>query len=186
MTTQAAPAARSGEQILLMSAMYGLVEIIAWMYCSFQQLITTHDSIVGMLQGGTIVPSNVTAQQIIEFLSTNMDKYNKIAWTVAIITQVIYLGAALPGSPIHGKLLHRIIIAAFFILEVVTDLWYSIATNTTIGGAFLWIFNWGNGGWIVSLSYIAAMSVGSIFLGIRGFYRLEKVLSAVFRPRVAA
>lgn len=181
-----ATARSSGEQIVLMQGLYGAVEIIAWMYCSFQQLITTHDSIVGMLQGGTIVPSNITAQQLIEFLSSNMDKFNKIAWTVAIITQVIYLGAALPGSPIHGKLLHKLIIAGFFILEVVTDLWYSIATNTTIGGAFLWIFNWGNGGWIVSLSYIAAMSAGSIFLGIRGFYRVEKVLAVVFRARQAA
>lgn len=186
-TSSTATTARAtGERMALVTGIYALIEVGAWMYCSFQQLITTHDSIVGILQGGTIVPSNITAQQLLVFLQSNMDKDNKIAWTVAIITQVVYWGAALPGSPIHGKLLHKIIIWGFFILEVVTDLWYSIATNTTIGGAFVWIFNWGNGGWLVSLCYIAAMSAGSIFLGIRGFYRLEKILASVFRTNHSA
>lgn len=178
---QQTTAARAGSNLALMSGLYALVEIGAWAYCSFQQLITTHDSIVGILQGGTLVPTNMTAVQLLQFLQSNMDKYNKIAWLVAIITQVIYWGAALPGSPIHNKLLHRLIIWSFFGLEVVTDLWYSIATNTTLGGAFVWIFNWENGGWLVSLCYIAAMSAGSIFLGIRGFYRLERILAPVFR-----
>lgn len=178
--------ATSGERLALVTGLYALIEVGAWVYCSFQQLITTHDSIVGILQGGTIVPSNITAGQLLVFLQSNMDKDNKIAWTVAIITQVVYWGTALPGGPIHNKLLHRLIIWGFFILEVVTDLWYSIATNTTIGGAFVWIFNWGNGGWLVSLCYIAAMSAGSIFLGIRGFYRLEKILAPVFRTNHSA
>ncbi len=183
----AAPTARSSsERLVLVSGLYALLEIAAWAYCSFQQLITTHDSIVGILQGGTIVPSQLSAVELLNFLNSNMDKYSKISWTVAIITQIIYLGAALPGSPIHSVLLHRLIIWGFFILEVITDLWYSIATNTTIGGAFVWIFNWGNGGWLVSLCYIAAMSAGSIFLGIRGFYRLEKILVAVFKPVASA
>jgi hypothetical protein len=177
---------KSGERLALVSGLYALFEIGAWAYCSFQQLITTHDSIVGILQGGTIVPSHLTALQLLAFLQSNMDKDNKIAWTVALITQVIYWGAAFPVTPIHNKLLHRIIIGGFFVLEVVTDLWYSIATNTTIGGAFIWIFSFGNGGWLVSLCYIAAMSVGSMFLGIRGFYRLERVLGPVFRSNATA
>jgi hypothetical protein len=181
-STPAKAAQKGGERLALVTGLYAIIEVGAWCYCSLQQLITTHDSIVGILQGGTIVPSHITAQELLNFLQSNMDKDNKIAWTVALITQVIYWGAALPGSPIHSKLLHKIIIWGFFILEVVTDLWYSIATNTTIGGAFVWIFNFGNGGWLVSLCYIAAMSAGSIFLGIRGFYRLEKILSSVFRP----
>ncbi len=185
-TTTTATAGRPGERLTLAVGLYALAEIGAWVYCSFQQLITTHDSIVGILQGGTIVPSHISAQELLNFLNSNMDKYNRIAWTVAFITQIIYWGAALPGSPIHNKLLHRLIIWGFFILEVVTDLWYSVATNTNIGGAFLWIFNWGNAGWLVSLCYIAAMSAGSIFLGIRGFSRLEKVLAVVFRPTASA
>lgn len=178
--------ATSGEQLVLMQGLYALLEVGTWLYCSFQQIVTTHDSIVGIMQGGTIVPSNITAQQLLMFLQSNMDKYNKIGWTVAVVCQVIFWGLAMPGSPIHSKLLHCWIIGAFFVLEVTTDLWYSIATNTTLGGAFVWIFNWGNGGWLVSLCYIAAMSAGSIFMGIRGFYRLEKILTPVFRqPRTA-
>lgn len=179
--TTTSTTARAGERLAIMTGIYALIEIGAWLYCSFQQVITTHDSILGILQGGTMIPTDMTATQLLAFLASNMDKYNKIAWTIALVCQIVYWGAALPGSPIHSKLLHRLIIWGFFVLEVVTDLWYSIATNTTIGGAFVWIFNLGNGGWLVSLCYIAAMSVGGIFLGIRGFSRLERILAPVFR-----
>jgi hypothetical protein len=161
---------------------YGAIELIGWGYCSFQQLITTHDSIVSILQGGVLIPSTMTPQQLLSFLQTNMDKYNKIAWTVAIVTQIIYWGAALPGSPIkNNKLLYWLISGGFFMLEVITDMWYSLATGTTLGGAFTYVFNWGNGGWLVSLCYIAAMSAGSIFLGIRGLHHVSKALAPVFR-----
>jgi len=33
------------------SSFYSFVEIGTWLFCSFQQLITTHDSIVGILHG---------------------------------------------------------------------------------------------------------------------------------------
>src|SRR6266516_5662925 len=160
---------------------YGVVELIGWGYCSFQQLITTHDSIVSILQGVILIPHSMTPQQLLAFLQSNMDKYNRIAWTVAIITQIIYWGAALPGSPIkNNKWLHWLISGGFFLLEVITDMWYSIATGTTLGGAFTYVFNWGNGGWLVSLSYIAAMSAGSIFLGIKGLHHVSKALAPVF------
>lgn len=178
-STRSAPA-RGSSDASIGSLGYAVVELCAWGYCSFQQMITTHDSIIGILQGGTLVPSNMTAAQLLTFLQSNMDKYNKIAWTVALITQVIYWGAALPNPIIHNKVLQRALIWGFFALEVATDLWYSIATNTTIGGAFAWIFNFGNGAWIVSLCYIAAMAAGSIFLGIRGINRLSRNLSVVF------
>jgi hypothetical protein len=161
---------------------YGAIELLGWGYCSFQQLITTHDSIVSILQGGVLIPTNMTPAQLLSFLQSNMDKYNRIAWTVAFVTQIIYWGAALPGSPIkNNKWLHWVISGAFFMLEVITDMWYSIATGATLGGAFTYVFNWGNGGWLVSLCYIAAMSAGSIFLGIRGLHHVSKSLAPVFR-----
>ncbi len=177
----ATAAASSAGGIALGMAIYGAIELVAWGYCSFQQLITTHDSIVSIMQGGVLIPSNMNAQQLLAFLQSNMDKYNKVAWTVAIVTQVIYWGASLPGSPLHNRLLHTLIVWGFFLLEVVTDLWYSMATNTTLGGAIVFVFNFGNGGWLVSLCYIAAMSAGSIFLGIRGINHLSKALGPVFR-----
>ena len=180
-TTATTTAASSAEGIALGMVIYGVIELVAWGYCSFQQLITTHDSIVSILQGGVLIPSNMSVQQLLTFLQSNMDKWNRVGWTVAIITQVIYWGAALPGSPIRNKLLHTIIVWGFFILEVITDLWYSIANDTTLGGAIVLVFNIGNGGWIVSLCYIAAMSAGSIFLGIRGINHVSKALAPVFR-----
>lgn len=168
--------------IALGLVIYGAVELVGWGYCSFQQLITTHDSIVSILQGGILIPSNMTPAQLLLFLQSNMDKYNKIGWTVALITQIIYWGAALPGTPIrNNRWLHAGITWGFFILEVVTDLWYSLATGASLGGAFTIVFNWGNGGWIVSLCYIAAMSAGSIFLGVRGLHHLSKALGPVFQ-----
>jgi hypothetical protein len=166
--------------IALGLAIYGAIELFGFGYCSWQQLTTTHDSIVAMIQGGVLIPSHMTAQQLLEFLQTNNDKYNKIAWAVAIITQIIYWGTALPGAPLHNRWLHLGITGGFFILEVITDLWYSSVTGTTLGGAFTYVFNLGNGGWIVSLSYIAAMSAGSMFLGVRGTHHLSKALGPVF------
>lgn len=161
--------------------LYGTIELIGWGFCSFQQLITTHDSIVSILQGGVLIPTNMTPAQLLAFLQSNMDKYNRIAWTVAFVTQIIYWGAALPGSPINkNKWLHWLISGGFFMLEVITDMWYSIATGATLGGAFTYVFNWGNGGWLVSLCYIAAMSAGSIFLGVRGLHHVSKALAPVF------
>jgi hypothetical protein len=160
--------------------LYGLLEVGTGLFCSFQQLMTTHDSIVGILQGGIIVPAHMSAQALLAFIQSNMDKDNRIAWTVAIVTQVIYWGAMLHAGPFQRRFLHRAMIWGFFALEVVTDLWYSIATNTTLGGAFVWIFNFGNGGWLVSLCYIAAMSAGSIFLVWRGLARVGKAASVVF------
>ena len=167
--------------IALGLALYGAVELFGWGYCSWQQLITTHDSIVAMIQGGVLIPSKMTADQLLAFLQSNMDKFNKIAWAVAIITQIIYWGTALPGAPLQNRWLHIGIAVGFFVLEVVTDLWYSSVSGTTLGGAFVYVFNLGNGGWIVSLSYIAAMSAGSMFLGVRGLHHLSKALGPVFQ-----
>lgn len=179
--TKTAPGTVSGGGLALGIALYGAIELLAWGFCSFQQLVTTHDSIVSIMQGGVLIPSHMTAQQLLTFLNGASGKYNAIGWTVAIVTQVIYWGAALPGSPIHNKFLHNLIVWGFFLLEVVTDLWYSMASNTTLGGAIVFVFNLGNGGWLVSLCYIAAMSAGSIFLGIRGISHLSKALGPVFR-----
>lgn len=174
------------EHLLIMSAIYGGIELVGWLYCSFQQMITTHDSLFGLLQGGTLVPSAMTAQQLLAFLQSNMDKDNKISWTVAIVCQILFLGTVMPRSPIHNRWLHRGVVVGSFILEVISDMWYSVATNTTLGGAFIWVFNWGGGGWLASLSYIVAMSAAATFLGLRAFHRLEKVLKVVFRPQAAA
>lgn len=176
----------SGGGIALGMAIYGGIELLGWAFCSIQQMLTTHDSIVSILQGGVLVPSHMTAQQLLTFLGGNAGRYNAIAWTVAFVTQIVYWGAAMPGGPIKNRTLHRIIVWAFFCLEVVTDLWYSIASDVTIGGVVVYVFNFGNGGWLVSLCYIASMSAGSIFLGVRGMSHLNRSVSPVFRKEKEA
>jgi len=83
---------------------FTLGELAVWLICMFQQIATTHDTIVGLLQGGTLVPTSMTGQQVIAFLQSNMDKFNRIGYTVAFVTQIIFLGAAMPGSPVHNEI----------------------------------------------------------------------------------
>jgi len=156
-----------------------LAEIFLWFWCMWQQITTTHDSIFGLLQGGTLIPTSLSPQQVVDFLQHAADKDHKIAYTIALVTQITFLSCFLPGGPIHNPTLRRIVIAIFFILEVTSDLWYSVATGTTIGGAFTWIFNWGNGGWLAALTYIVAMTAGSTLLGIDAFHRLERMFKAL-------
>jgi hypothetical protein len=169
----------SAASLGLFTFIFIILEIIAFVWCSIQQINTTHDSVFGLLQGGIIIPSHMTAAQLQLFLMGDMDKFNKIAYTIAFITQVVFLSALMPGSPIHNERLRFIVVVIFFILEVTSDLWYSAATNASLGSAFVWVFNFGNGGWLVSLMYIVAMSAGSTLLGIDAFTRLGKVFSAM-------
>lgn len=180
-TTVNASSGASG--MALGEGLYSLLEIGGAALCSVQQLVTTHDCVFGLLQNGVMIPSKMSAQDLQIFLAGTGGKFNGIAWTVAIITQIIYWGAMLPGTPMHNRFLHNLVTWGFFGLEVTTDMWYSIATNTTLGGAISYIFSFGNGGWLVSLCYIAAMSAGSMLLGWRGLHRLGRVAALVFQPR---
>jgi hypothetical protein len=168
-------------KVNIFSTIVGLGEVGLWLYCMWQQFQTTHDSIVAILQGGTMINSHMSAQDLLIFLQGNMGKFNAIATTVGLVTQLVYLGAALPSSPAQRNVwLAKGIAIGFFILEVSTDLWYSTATGTTIGGAFSWVFSFGNGGWLAALSYIAAMTYGSMFLGVKGVSRLQAAFARVF------
>ncbi len=170
--------ASSAGGVGLFAFVFIVLELIAWVWCSIQQITTTHDSVFGLLQGGTIIPTHMTAQQLLAFLQGSMDKDNKIAYTVAFVTQIIFLSALMPGSPIHNQGLRKIVVVVFFVLEVTSDLWYASATGASLGGAFTWVLNLQNGGWLASLMYIVAMSAGSTLLGIDAFNRLGRLFSA--------
>ncbi len=179
------PRSSGGEVMVLYLIVVCLGEFTVWIFCMSQQIATTHDSVFGLLQGGTLVPSNLSAAQIILFYQSTSDKYNRIAYAVAFVTQIIFLGSLAPFNPVHNRWLRRIVVLVFFILEVTSDLWYSAATGTTIGGAFAFVFNLGGGGWLASLSYVVAMAAGSTLLGAAAFHRLQKIISIV-RSRAAA
>jgi hypothetical protein len=87
----------------------------------------------------------------------------------------------MPGSPIHNTMLKRIVAIIFFVLEITSDLWYSSATGTTIGGAFTWILNINGGGWIAALMYIVAIAAGSTIVGVDAFNRLGQIFAAAIR-----
>lgn len=155
-------------------------EAIVAFICFSQQIATTHDSALGLLQGGIIVPSHMTGWQVQQFINQSMDKDNKIAYTIAYVTQIIFLGALMPYGPDRHIILRRIVAVVFFVLEVTSDLWYASATGTTLGGAFTWVFNLGGGGWLVTLSYIVAMSAGSTLVLVDVLHKTEILIRALF------
>ncbi len=178
-SSSSSPQGTSG--IMLGLVIFTLGELAVWLICMFQQIATTHDTVVGLLQGGTLVPTSMSGQQVIAFLQSNMDKFNRIGYTVAFVTQIIFLGAAMPGSPIHNERLKRIVAILFFVLEVTSDLWYASATGTTVSGAFTWVLNINAGGWLAALMYITAMAAGSTLVGIDAFNRLGQIFAAAIR-----
>lgn len=125
--------------------------------------------------------THMSAAELQLFLLGTMDKYNKIAYTIAFVTQIVFLSALMPNSPIHNQRLRMLVGVIFFILEVTSDLWYSAATGSTLGGAFSWVFNFNNGGWLASFMYIVAMAAGSTLIGIDAFNRLGQFISAFRR-----
>jgi hypothetical protein len=163
----------------LFTFIFIVLELITWVWCTFQQVATTHDSAFGLLQGGIMINSHMTAQELQLFIMGSMDKYNKISYTIALVTQVVFLSALMPNSPMHNQNIRRIVGVIFFILEVTSDLWYSAATGTTLGGAFSWVFNFSNGGWLASFMYIVAMAAGSTIIGIDAFNRLGRLIASM-------
>jgi hypothetical protein len=167
------------DELLLALFLFTLFELIVAIWCMFQQITTTHDSVFGLLQGGTLTTTHLTGDDVIKFLQGNQDKYNKIAYTVAFVTQTVFLGTLMPGSPVHNRTLRRIIAAIFFVLEVTSDLWYAAATGTTLGGAFTWVFSLGGGGWLADLAYIIAMSAGSTLLLLHALHNVGKLFAGL-------
>ncbi len=175
-------------QPALLMLLLGSIELIIWGGCNLQQITTTHDAIFGLLQGGTILPTNATAQQAVNLIMGAMDKNNKIAYTIAFVTQVIFLMAAFPLSHIWGRMaaaqgyhpsgstfrahvrevrrhlnVRRVIFIIFFIGDVLSDLRYVTISSRE---------------WMVPLFYILAMWAGSTLVGLDGWQRLSGVFSA--------
>lgn len=161
----------------------GVVELIIGLFCSIQQMNTTHDSVVSALQGGTLISSHLTGPQLLVVLNTNMDKFNKIGWMVAWVTQTVFWTTIMPKSPIHNLTIHKIIVGVFFICEITTDVWYSIATSTTLDGVFQFVFTTGITGIAGSILYVIAMATGSILLLVDGFHRLEAVWAQLAKKK---
>jgi hypothetical protein len=151
----------------------GIVEFLIGMYCAIQQMNTTHDSVVSALQGGTLISSHLTGPELLTVLNTSMDKFNKIGWAVAWVTQTVFITTIMPASPITKMGFHKVLVFIFFVCEIVTDIWYSLATATTLGGVFTFVFTLGASGIGGSLIYVLAMTTGSIFLLTDGIHRLE-------------
>lgn len=161
----------------------GVVELIIGLFCSVQQMNTTHDSVVSALQGGTLITSNLTGPQLLMVLNQNLDKFNKIGWMVAWVTQVVFWTTIMPKSPITSLSIAKVVVGVFFVCEVATDVWYSIATATTLGGVFNFVFTAGPTGIAGSIIYVVAMATGSIILFVDGFHRLETVWAQLAKKK---
>src|SRR2546421_11340469 len=77
-------------QPVALMLLVGSSELIIWVWCNIQQITTTHDAIFGLLQGATNV-SHLTAEQALALLQGNMGKNHQIAYTIAFVTQIVFL-----------------------------------------------------------------------------------------------
>ncbi len=180
MSETAASSTKAKSGGLLGLAIFLFFEFAVAIICFLQQITTTHDSALALLIGGTIVPTHMGGPAVKDFLANNQDKYNRIAYTIAFVTQIIFLGTLMPHSPIHNRTLRIFCAVVFLVLEITSDLWYSSATGTSLGGAFTWVFNLGGGGWLVTISYIIAMSAGSTLVLIDALHKTEILLKGLF------
>jgi hypothetical protein len=154
------------------SLVIGMIELMFGIACAFQQMATTHDSVVAALQGGTMITTHMTAQDLLVILNQNADKYNRIGWFVAIATQLMFLSSVLP-SPLKDHGVRTFLLWLFAVCEIITDIWYSLVTGTTLGGVFTFIFTFGWTGIGASLLYVLGMASGSIFVFLDGVHRVE-------------
>lgn len=154
------------------SLFIGVLELLCGIACAFQQIATTHDSVVSALQGGILVTTKMKPEDVLVIINQSADKFNRIGWFVAICTQLMFLSTVLPSQH-KGNTLRTILLWGFGIMELTTDIWYSLATSTTLGGAFTFIFTCGWSGLGASLLYVIAMSAGSIFILTDGISRVE-------------
>ena len=161
----------------------GVIEIFIGLYCASQQMITTHDGVVSALQGGTMITSHMTPQQLLLVLSLDAVKFNRFGWAVAWISQTVFITTVLPRTPVTRHGLFTIVVWIFAIGDMVTDLWYAIATNATLGGVFTVILSFGVGGIAGSVIYMIAMTAGSIFLFMDATHRLEEPIKALLRSQ---
>src|SRR5258708_6003556 len=88
----------------LLMLIIGALEIAAWLWCNNQQIATTHDAVFGLLQSSTILPSHATASLVMTILQDNLDKNNKIAYSIAIVAPTMFLISAFPTSRIWGRM----------------------------------------------------------------------------------
>jgi hypothetical protein len=142
-----------------------------------QQFNTTRDTVFGLLQAGTETPTKMTPDQLIAFLNFNAGKLNLIAFTVALITQIVFWWAALPDTKKgHQTKFRRFIAVALFILEIASDLQYATSTQTTIGSDLTRIFFLAGWAWVGVALYVICMSYGSTFVFLNGIRVLGNVI----------
>lgn len=154
------------------SLIIGAIEFIFGLACAFQQMATTHDSVVSAFQGGTLITSHMTAQDVLFIFNQNADKYNRIGWFCALATQLMFLSSVLP-SPLKGHTIRAILLWLFGVCEILTDIWYSIATTVNLSGVIAFVFSLNWSGILGCLFYVIAMTAGSIFLFLDGLHRVE-------------
>lgn len=153
------------------------IELGGGLYCIVMQFNTTRDSVFGLLQGGTQTPAGMTTQQLLNFLQGNASKLNIIAFTVALITQIVFWWAALPQTKNgHTSRWKQGIAILLFILEILSDLQYATNTQAVIDGNLTRIFFVGGWAWLGIALFVICMSYGSTFVFLNGI----RVLGNIF------
>jgi hypothetical protein len=176
-TATTASKSSAGHQPVWFNLLRAAVEIGGGIYCIGSQFNTTRDTIFGLMQAGTQIPTKMTAQQLLAFLNGNADKLNGIAFTIALVTQIVFWWAALPETRnAHKSKLRRAVAVLLLVLEVGSDLQYASGTNTLIGGDLTRIFTTGGYSWVGIILFALCLAYGSTFVFLNGIRVLGNVI----------
>lgn len=152
-------------------------EIACGLYCIGTQFNTTRDSVFGLMQASTQIPVGMSPEQLLNFLQGNSTKLNVIAFTIALVTQIVFWWAALPPTRNgHNNKLRKGVALSLLALEILTDLQYASGTNTIINGDITRIFMTGGYAWLGIILFALCISFGSSFVFLNGI----RVLGNVF------
>lgn len=169
-------AAQRGSQPNWFNLFRAGIELLSGGYCIIMQFNTTRDSIFGLMQAGTQVPAQMNTQQLLNFLSGNATKLNIIAFTVALVVQVVFWWFALPDTRKgHHPKLRKVVAAILLVLEIASDIVYASSTQTVLNGDIIRVF-FSGWSWLGIILFALCISFGSSFVFLDGIRVLGNVI----------
>lgn len=177
----------------------------AWIFTQLQ-IASTEQAVFGLLQSNVIVKPGMTPQQVADFINSNMDRNQTIAYAIGWGVQLFMLMIAFPGdralllahkkygmahhsasiaknAELMGKAF-KFVLAALVGGDIITDFLYVVSGHNLTSGSILGIIpnvsGSGAGVLLVALLYPTAVCGVTIFCSVQAFRRLEALISHFF------
>jgi len=153
------------------------IEIVAGGYCIISQFNTTRDSIFGIMQSGTQIPEKLSTQQVLDLLAGNATKLNSIAFTIALVIQVVFWWFAFQDVK-HPSKISTFVAGLLLFVEIASDVQFASGSDVVVNGDLTRILMTGGSAWMGIALYAICLSYGSSFVFINGIKVLGEALSS--------